>query len=96
MRGIRGAPSLVIAPDGTPYVTWQDGSSGYYQIYIRAWNGSIWAEVGAGSATGGGISNMTGNSWRPSLAISPDGTPYAAWGDDNGGNFEIYIRRFIE
>jgi len=55
-----------------------------------------WQEVGAGSASGGGISNTAGNSDSPSLALAPDGTLYAAWHDDSGGDWEIYVRRYIE
>jgi len=94
--GLSWYPSLAIAPDGTPYAAWNDDSSWDREIYIRVWNGSSWAEVGAGSASGGGISNIDGYSESPSLAIAPDGTPYAAWGDTNSGNWEIYIRRYIE
>ena len=87
-------PSLAIAPDGTPYVAWEDDSSGNSEIYIRAWNGSSWVEVGAGSATDGGISNSIAGSFGASLAIAPDGMPYVAWSDDSSGNGEIYLRRW--
>jgi len=82
-RGIREemAPSVAIAPDGTPYVAWFNWTSpsgGPGEIYVRRWNGSSWEEVGSGSATGGGISNNSGDSLSPSLAIAPDGKPYIA------------------
>jgi len=87
-------PSLAIAPDGTPYVAWEDSSSGDGEIYVRRWNGSGWEEVGTGSASGGGISNNSGFSGSPSLVIAPDGMPYIAWGDNSGGDYEIYVRRW--
>ncbi len=85
------SPVIAIAPDGTPYVAWSDYSdSGYgYQIYVRAWNGSSWGEVGNGSASGGGISNTTDYSTNPSIAISLDGTPYVVWEE---GQYRIYVR----
>jgi hypothetical protein len=89
-------PSLVVAPDGTLYVAWHDDSGGSWEIYVRAWNGSSWEEVGAGSASGGGISDNTGVSFDPSLVLASDGTPYVAWHDDSGGSWEIYVRRYIE
>ncbi len=94
--GGTGSPSIATATDGTPYVTWSwsDDSSEDWEIYIRTWNGSNWIEVGAGSASGGGISNNTGDSSRPSIAIAIDGTPYVAWHDFSGGNAEIYVRRW--
>jgi hypothetical protein len=65
---------------------------------MQRWNGSSWVEVGTGSASGGGISDNSGNSRRPSLAIAPapDGMPYVTWYDDGGGDWEIYVRRWIE
>jgi hypothetical protein len=92
--GLSGSPSLAIAPDGTPYVAWQDGPSGDSEIYIRRWNGSSWEEVGAGSASDGGISDSPEKASSPSLAIAPDGTPYVAWEDEAVGDAEIYVRRW--
>jgi hypothetical protein len=90
--GGSSAPSLDIAPDGTTYVAWQDSTNETnWDIYVRRWNGSNWEEVGAGSASGGGISNDSEGSRDPSLAIAPDGTPYVVWGDDS---LEIYVRRW--
>lgn len=86
------SPSIAIASDNTPFVTWQDSSSGNSEIYILRWNGSNWVEVGNGSANGGGISNNSGNSSRPTIAISVDNKPHVAWQDDDGGNIEIYVR----
>ena len=87
-------PSLGFDPDGAPYVTWYDQTSGDWQIYVRRFSGSAWDEVGAGSASGGGISNSSGFSDHPSLAIAPDGAPYIAWSDYTNGEYQIYIRRF--
>lgn len=52
-----------------------------------------WEEVGAGSASAGGISDNYGVSVYPSLAISPDGTPYIAWEDwsDSIYNLSVFV-----
>jgi hypothetical protein len=88
-------PSLAVAPDGRPYVAWNDSSSGDSEIYVRRWNGSSWEEVGSGSASGGGISANDGWSYHPSVAVAPDGRPYIAWEDDSGGDYDIYVRRSV-
>jgi len=92
--GVSVYPSLTISPDGTPYVAWEDWSDGDYEVYVRRWNGDSWQEVGAGSASGGGISNNSGDSSGPSLAITPDGTPYVAWCDTSGEGWAVYVRRW--
>jgi hypothetical protein len=50
-----------------------------------------WWEVGADSACAGAISDHSGNSEYPSLAIAPDGTPYVAWQDLSGVEFALPI-----
>jgi len=93
-NGVSLSSSLAIGPDGAPVVAWDDSSGGNGEIYVRRWNGSIWAEMGSGSASGGGISNTNGVSLSSSLAIGPDGAPVVAWHDDSRGNYEIYVRRY--
>jgi len=83
-------PSIAIAPDGTPYVAWAT----YAEIYVRRWDGSDWVEVGAGSATGGGISDSGGWSSAPATTIAPDGRPIVAWEDGNTGDRQIYVRQW--
>jgi hypothetical protein len=85
--------SLEVALDGIPYVAWQDNSSSQWEIYIRRWNGSSWEEVGPASAGGGGISNNSGDSERPTITVAPGGVVYVAWQDTSNGGYEIYIRQ---
>lgn len=90
-------PALAVAPDGTPFAAWSESISINTHIYVRGWNGITWAEVGDGSASGGGISNLAGGSGSPSIAIAPDGTIYVAWEyrtRPSSENSEIFIRRW--
>jgi hypothetical protein len=90
--GTSRSPSLAATPDGTPYLAWHDDSDGDAEIYLRRWNGEDWEEIGAGSASGGGISDNAGQSRAAALVIAPDGTPYVFWSDDSSGRYEIYAR----
>lgn len=92
--GGSAAPSLVIVPDGSPVIAWEDNSNIKNAIYVRRWNGTSWVQMGAGSDSGGGISNSTGNSTTPALAVSANGALFAAWRDTGIGNGEIYVRRW--
>jgi hypothetical protein len=94
--GISELPSIAVAPDGKPYVTWEDTSNGDEEIYVRRWNSSNWEEVGPGSASGGGISNNSGNSMSAYIAILPGDIPYVAWEDSSSGDIEIYVKRWLE
>jgi hypothetical protein len=90
-------PSLAIAPDGTPYVAYSAYvNNTQNEVYVRKFDGTSWVEVGAGSASGGGISNDPMNSDGVRIAIAPDGTPYVAWHQFEFGApaSEIYIKKF--
>ncbi|MBK7217604.1 MAG: VWA domain-containing protein [Candidatus Promineofilum sp.] len=84
-------PSLTLGPSGTPYVVWQEGASAG-EIYGRQLSGGVWREIGAGSASGGGISNNAGHSTHPAIAAAPDGRLYVAWVDQSSGDTEIYVK----
>jgi hypothetical protein len=96
-------PSLKVMPNNMPCAawgdTWTEGNvSGNDSVYIRCWNGSSWSEVGAGSASGVGISNGD-SAGGPSLGIAKDATPYVAWQNlavtDDPSNWEIYVKGWL-
>jgi len=87
-------PSLALDSAGYPYVAWDDNTAGCCEIYIKRWDGSEWVEVGAGSASYGGISNNSGISVLTSLALDPSGNPVVAWHDNSSGKSQVYIKRF--
>jgi hypothetical protein len=65
--------AIVIAPDGTPYVSMGDGG---YSTYARVmkFNGSSWVDVGAPAFSAGAVG------WT-SIAIDTGGTVYTAYSD---------------
>jgi hypothetical protein len=87
-------PTVAIGADGRPLVAWHDDSGGDEEIYIRRWSGSAWVEIGSGSASGGGVSNNSGRSVFPDLAVAPDGKVVIVWMDRSSGNDQIYLRRW--
>ena len=69
--------SLAIAPNGTPYVAYQDYAFSNKTTVIR-WDGVTWTALG-------GIGISMGASFYQSLAIAPNGTPYVAYADFANG-----------
>ncbi|MBM4084320.1 MAG: choice-of-anchor D domain-containing protein, partial [Planctomycetes bacterium] len=92
--GSSSSPVVALGLDGNPIVAWADLSDGDWEIYVRRWTGTSWGEMGAGSATGGGISNNAGHSFAPSIQIGSDGRPVVAWSDGTDGDYEIYVRKW--
>jgi hypothetical protein len=86
-------PAIAITPAGRATVAWEDKSSGDRQIYVRRFHGCRWEEIGEGSAGDGGISDTTGESRLPAIAIAADGTRTVAWSDYSSGDREIYVRQ---
>ncbi|MCX6910683.1 MAG: Ig-like domain-containing protein, partial [Verrucomicrobia bacterium] len=93
--GQSSSPAIVIGADGYPVVAWGDATPGQSEIYVKRWDGSAWVEMGAASASGGGISNTSANSYRPSLCLGPDNLPVVAWQEFiSGSNYDIFIRKW--
>ncbi len=77
--GLASYVSLAFAPDGTPYLGYQDSASNGFKATVMKFNGSNWVAVGSP-----GLS--AGQAYDTSLAISADGTPYIAYRDNTGSN----------
>lgn len=73
------AYNMALGPDGQPVIGWSDRLHTPGEIFVLRWNGRQWVEVGAGSASGGGISQTNGGSSCPSLAVAADGRIFVAW-----------------
>ena len=86
--------ALVIGTDCYPIAAWSEYVDTNWEIYVRKWDGSAWVEMGTGSASGGGISNNSGDSDRASIAIGPDGNPIVLWDDNTSGDNEEYLKRW--
>lgn len=85
--GVSGEPTLAIAPDDSIHVVWTDSSKGmknkdiYYTSSTDA--GKHWAKDPLLPAVD--ISNTTGASSEPTIAVAPDNIIHVAWADSTPG-----------
>jgi len=93
-HGTNYAPRVVVDQDGNPIVAWTTLWGSSLAVWVQAYDGVAWHELGAGSATGLGVSQTTGAGYGLSLAIDADERAVVAWDDATSGNSEIYVRRF--
>jgi hypothetical protein len=75
--------SLAVAPDGTPYIAYQDGANGG-KVTVDRYDHTAkrWIPVG-----NPGFSDAKAN--FVSIVIAPDGTPYVAYQDSNGNKAAV-------
>ncbi len=84
--GGAGALSIAIAPDGTPYVSYSDGTNSYRAKVLRYDRASnVWVSLGGIDFAG----PMSGNS---SLAIDAAGSPYIVCRDLDNPNISNVLR----
>lgn len=85
-------PSVAVDGLGDPVVAWvATPGSGIGEVYVKRWDGAAWVEVGAGSASGEGISVGGGSAGEAVIAVDSTGFPVVAWSNDAS---EIYARRW--
>lgn len=84
-------PVLAVDQEGNIFVAWEDYYEENREIFLKYWDGSDWEELGE-SDTEGGVSDSSGVSTAPSLALDSSGRPYIAWLDNTNGVYEIYLK----
>ena len=84
----------VVSTANGPVVVWADGRSGNQEIYAAQHKAGAWSEM-ATSASRGGVSNTSGRSSSPSLALV-GGKPTIAWTETVGATSHIRVAQFDE
>jgi subtilase family serine protease len=91
------ANDVSLAVHGTdPVLTWGRGDGATSSVFVTRWTGSAWTEVGAGSASGLGISGSTTPAFVPAITLAATGAPTVIWIEAastlDGG--QAYLRTF--
>ena len=94
--GTANSPMLVNTTFGL-VVAWLNDVGGTQQVYVRVFTGGSWQELGAGSASGNGISNAVSGADLDDLAVAAGvGRLAAAWSqsDTLGSVRQIYLLEY--
>jgi hypothetical protein len=81
-------PSVAVESPTNLHVVWDDDPTGIIEIYYSGFTGGSW------SPTPENISNTSGDSQVPSIAVASSGDLHVVWDDDTTGISEIYYSRF--
>ncbi|MEZ0310665.1 MAG: hypothetical protein ACAI38_02770 [Myxococcota bacterium] len=92
-QGYADGVSLVMTSADQPVVAWESLRVDGFEIYLRAWNGAAWSDLGA-SSTGPGISNSSDDAHAASMALLPTGQPFVAWQDNSTGTHRVRVARW--
>jgi len=94
--GTSDHPSLSLDSSGTPYIVWEDTSTGNSEIYLLKWNGSEWVDADGLGQESINISKNPGPSQYASLRLDSSGNPHIAWHDYDSisGSNEIYYLKW--
>ncbi|WP_291990075.1 right-handed parallel beta-helix repeat-containing protein, partial [Luteitalea sp.] len=86
----------ILATSAGPVVAWLDASSGTTQVYVKRFDGAAWQSLGAGAASGTGVSNHAGGGLVGDLAAVTDGTRVAlAWAvEGSNGVRQIFLTEY--
>jgi len=85
--GWSGYPQLAVDAGGAVHVVWQDSAPGNYNIfYARRSSDGIWSGPQ-------NISNNSGDSWQPQLAVDAGGAVHVVWSDSTPGNSDIFYAK---
>ena len=85
LTNISASQSLALAPDGIPYVAFQDHSNGI-KLTVMKFNGTSWVNVGSPGFSSAEI-------FYPSLKIDRSGVPYVAY-QDAGNQYKTTVMKF--
>lgn len=92
-EGDSSIPSLVLDNNGNPIIAWLEFGNRNAFVYVKCWNGQKWVELGAGSASGNGISGPDAS--EPKIAIDSSGNPFVVWSGGRHNQKQVFVKKFI-
>ena len=79
-------PSIAVAEDGTAWAVWQSYSGQMDEVRISMYDG-VWHTFSR-------VPGVSGDVWRPQVALDSEAKPWVVWSQQVDGNFDLYTRAF--
>jgi hypothetical protein len=83
-------PALDLRSDNNPVVTWQEGSSTNYNIFVKRWTGSAWANVSSSALD----KTLSRTAQRPAVVLKSNNNPLVAWDESDGASENVYVEQY--
>ena len=77
-------PSIVVARDSSAWAVWQSYSGQLDEVHISKFDGK-WHPLTR-------LPGVSGDVWRPQIALDDQGRPTVVWSQQVKGNFDLYSR----
>ncbi len=87
-----GNPYLVLDGNNKPVVAWDETAGASNSIYVKRWTGSVWQAVGSRLSS---VGNNT-DAFEPAITLDSNNNPIAAWSENNGNVFNIYVQQYFK
>jgi Ca2+-binding RTX toxin-like protein len=88
------SPSVIATADGT-IAAWTDTRSGREQVYVARFDGTEWLPLGK-DEFGGGVSDPSANSTKPSLMVDSAGHLFVAWEQRSENGTDVLVTQYDE
>ena len=81
-------PSIAVRDESTAYAVWQSYSGRADEIRFRKYD-KVWRTVTR-------VPGVSGDVWRPQIALDREQRPWVVWSQQVEGNFDLYARALDE
>lgn len=82
-------PALDLRNDNNPVVTWQEGNSSNYNVYVKRWTGTAWANISSALDK-----TLAQTAQRPAIILKTNNNPIVAWDESDGTSTNILVKQY--
>jgi hypothetical protein len=83
-------PALDLRSDNKPVVAWQEGTSTNYDVFVKRWTGTTWAQVSSNALD----KTLSQTAQRPALVLKSNNNPMVSFDEFDGTSENVYVKQF--